>query len=128
MSKKKSTYKIPLAVIGLSVLVFVASLYVHDRVQVRQSIVDLKQTIAEERVARKCSETANRLIYKIDAMKKFTNSGNVQISIDIIASYGVALDLADKNDIRCVIMEEMGDSMLRAYKAGVKNGTKNSYF
>ena len=116
-----------IAAVCFALLIFITSLYAYDRMQLRTSIVNLEQTISEERIARKCGESEARLVMKINAMKKIVSAVNIQISIDIIASYEVALNLAEKKDMRCVLMEEMGDSMMRAYRAGVKDGSKNSY-
>ena len=114
-----------LMAVSAAVVIFLTSLFIYDRIQIRNSIINLNQTVVEERVARKCSESASRLVMKISAIQKF-NTTNLQITSDILASYQVALSLAEKDDLRCVIMEEMGDSTLRAYRAGVKDGAKNS--
>jgi hypothetical protein len=117
---------IVLIVLNAAFVIFASSLYMYDRIQVRSSIVNLEQTITIEKNARVCGEATTRLITKLTAMKMGHTISNVQISFDILASYEVALDLSLKRDIRCIMMEEMGDSMMRAYKAGVKDGAKNS--
>lgn len=112
--------------LSLSFVFFTSSLYIYDRMQTRNSIVNLEQTVTDERVSRICGEATTRLVNKVSAIKNGRTVSNVQISFDILASYEVALELSMKKDARCVIMEEMGDSMMRAYKAGVKDGAKNS--
>lgn len=126
---RKTTHSHPaFMAVSAALVIFLTSLFIYDRIQIRTSIINLTQTVVDEKIARRCSESESRLILKISVLQKFTNATNLQITSDILASYQVALSLAEKGDLRCVIMEEMGDSMLRAYRAGVKDGAKNSNF
>lgn len=107
--------------LGAALITFFTSLYIYDRLQVTKSIVRLEAMVAKEKVARQCGEASARLMLKIGAAQhKEINA----TSIEILASYEVALNLAMSKDIRCLMMEEMGDAMQRAYKAGYKDGEK----
>jgi len=111
--------------INLAIVIFFSSLYVYDHIQVKSSIINLEQSIKDEKTSRVCNEAETRLSNKIATMKFNSPIKNIQVSIDIQASYEVALNLAIKKDLRCILMEELGDSMLSSYQAGVKDGTKN---
>jgi len=116
-----------LIALNIMVLTFVSSVYIYDHFQVQNEIISLADIIHHESVDRKCSAAGDRLLIKIGALTRSNAIPNSQVSDEVMAAYQVGLGLATKDDIRCLIMEHMGDMIWFAYRAGVKDGTKNNY-
>lgn len=121
-----STHTILIA-INLMVVSFVSSLYIYDHLQIRHSVVVFGEMVHQEEINRKCSASADRLLLKIANTSNPEFIPNQKVSQDMLAEYSIALDLAFKDDVRCLIFENTGDAMLMAYKAGYKDGISKNY-
>lgn len=124
--KYLKTHKIVLFLNLATVILFVC-LRLNDVTTHEAIVVDLKQSILKEKTNRQCEIAETRLMIKVSAFSKSNIVPNAQIEVSIMAAYNVALQLASEKDVRCLIMESLGDSMLEAYKAGVSDAKKNSF-
>ena len=116
-----------LIALNVMVVAFVSSLYVYDHFQVQDEIISVVDIVHQEMVDRKCAAAADRLLLKMNTLDKPNAMPNQEVLEEVLAAYQVALALAFKDNIECLILEHTGDSMLFAYKAGYKDGTKNNY-
>jgi hypothetical protein len=117
-----------LIAINIMVVSFISSLYIYDHFKVEQRFIVLGELVHQEVINRKCGDAANRLLQKIANTSNPEAIPNQEVSQDMLVEYKIALDLAFKDDIRCLIFENTGDAMLVAYKAGYKDGiSKNDH-
>jgi hypothetical protein len=91
----------------------------------RQEVVSQEKfsnTLLLQSNQQKCQKAYVRLLSKISIIEKSIRNQDMQLQVFMM--YEAALKLSQKNEIKCLLLEQWGDDVWMAYKEGVKDGKK----